>query len=95
MGNPENKQADEAYLQVSDDDKHADYLVDATKLNCPLPLLKMKQALNSAQVGQTVKVSVTDPASHKDFASYISMTAHHMETSIQDGLFLYWITKNN
>lgn len=67
--------------------------VDATNLNCPMPLLKLKQALNQAKVGDTILIKVTDSASTRDFNSFINMTQHTLEMKIEDGLFLYWITK--
>jgi tRNA 2-thiouridine synthesizing protein A len=74
--------------------KSWDYEIDATELNCPMPLLKMKQALNSANVGEVVMIKVTDSASQRDFNAFIEMTEHELEMEIQSGLFLYWITKH-
>lgn len=73
--------------------KHWDHQVDAKNLNCPMPLLKMKQVLNKAQVGETIMVMATDPASERDFKSYINMTQHQLEMTLDDNLYCYWITK--
>ena len=74
--------------------KSWDYEIDATGLSCPMPLLKMKQALNLAKVGQVVLVKATDSASQRDFKSFIEMTEHELDMKIEPGLFLYWITKH-
>ena len=39
---------------------NADVEVDARGLNCPLPILKAKKALNAMQSGQTLRVLATD-----------------------------------
>ena len=72
-----------------------DYEVNTANLKCPLPLLKMKQALNNAKIGETVLVKVTDPASERDFKAFIEIAHHKMITKIEDDYFLYWITKLN
>ncbi len=70
-----------------------DYEVDARGLNCPMPLLKMKQALNSAKTGEILFVRVTDPASVRDFNSFIEMTQHQLIYESKDEQYLYWIIK--
>ena len=88
MSKPENKPVLQNVKRV------ADHFVDATNVNCPLPLLKMKQALNKAVKGEVVHVIVTDPASERDFKAYIEMTDHELEMSKENNQFLYWITKH-
>ena len=71
-----------------------DHEIDATGLTCPLPLLKMKQALNKASVGDIVLVRATDPASQRDFSAYIQMTNHQMEFKRVGNEFVYTIIKH-
>jgi tRNA 2-thiouridine synthesizing protein A len=52
--------------------------VDASGLNCPLPLLRLKKALLEIQSGEVVKVIATDPAAHLDFGVYTDQTGHQM-----------------
>lgn len=87
MQNPANKPSTE------NRDKGHTLEVDATNISCPLPLLKMKQALNQAKFGETIYVKVTDPVSERDFKSYIQMTNHQLEMETDGKLFKYWITK--
>lgn len=56
----------------------ANLVVDARNLKCPMPLLKAKKALNSIDVGECVAVIASDPASEKDFHSFIELTAHEL-----------------
>lgn len=87
MLNPENSRADNG--------RDCRYEIDATGLKCPMPLLKMKQALNKVRDGETLLIKVTDPASERDFKSYIQMTAHRLEMEIENDQFFYWITKQS
>ncbi len=41
--------------------------VDARGLNCPLPILRTKKALNGMTSGQTIRVLTTEPGSVRDF----------------------------
>ncbi|ASF44631.1 sulfurtransferase TusA family protein [Methylovulum psychrotolerans] len=50
--------------------------VDASGLMCPLPLLRLKKALNSMASGEIVKVIATDPAAHLDFGVYVDQAGH-------------------
>lgn len=70
-------------------------IIDVTGYRCPMPLLKMKQALNSVEIGDTILVKVSDPGSQRDFQAFIQMTPHQMVTEVDDNLFLYWITKKS
>ncbi len=55
-----------------------DLEVDASGLQCPLPLLRLKKALLEINSGQIVKVIATDPAAHLDFGVYTEQTGHQM-----------------
>ncbi|HEY8218787.1 MAG TPA: sulfurtransferase TusA family protein [Methylobacter sp.] len=52
--------------------------VDASGLNCPLPLLRLKKALMDMDSGDIVKVIATDPAAHLDFGVYSDQTGHQI-----------------
>ncbi|MGZ8135947.1 MAG: sulfurtransferase TusA family protein [Methylococcaceae bacterium] len=57
--------------------------VDASGLNCPLPLLRLKKALMEIASGDIVKVIATDPAAHLDFGVYVDQTGHHLIEQIK------------
>ena len=44
-----------------------DVFLDAVGLDCPLPLLKAKQALNRMACGEVLEVLATDVGSVRDF----------------------------
>lgn len=52
--------------------------VDASGLNCPLPLLRLKKALMAMKSGDVVKVIATDPAAHLDFGVYSDQAGHQI-----------------
>ncbi len=58
--------------------------VDASGLNCPLPLLRLKKALIGMSSGEVVKVIATDPAAHLDFGVYADQTGHQIIQLIRE-----------
>jgi len=57
---------------------NADYELDARGLNCPLPILKAKKALNGMQSGQTVRIVSTDAGSLRDFQAFAKQTGNEL-----------------
>ena len=57
---------------------NADIEVDARGLNCPLPILKAKKALNGMQSGQTLRVLATDAGSVRDFQAFAKQTGNEL-----------------
>ena len=69
-------------------------ILDVRGMNCPLPLLKLKQRLNQMTVGEQVQVTTTDPGSVKDFAAFLQQTGHCLhEQRQQAGEYLFLIEK--
>jgi tRNA 2-thiouridine synthesizing protein A len=68
--------------------------VDARGLNCPLPILRTKKALNDMASGQVLRILATDPASVRDFEAFTRQTGnqlvHHAE---QDGVFTFLLRR--
>ncbi len=67
--------------------------VDATGLNCPMPLLKLKQALNGAAIGDVVLLIASDPASKRDVLAFAKITQQSVELEEKDNLYYYLVTK--
>ena len=55
---------------------NTDKEIDTSGLNCPLPILKAKKALNELHSGQTLKVIATDPGSWRDFEAFAKQTGN-------------------
>lgn len=72
----------------------ADQVVDATGLNCPLPIIRAKKALKTLHAGGTLEVQATDPGSVKDFEAFCNSTGNELLESRQDGgTYIYLIKK--
>ena len=52
--------------------------IDARGLNCPLPILRTKKALNDMSPGQTIRITSTDPASVRDFEAFARQTGNQL-----------------
>jgi tRNA 2-thiouridine synthesizing protein A len=59
--------------------------LDASGLNCPLPILRAKKALSDMQSGQTILIISTDPGSVKDFEAFSKQTGNPLLSSGEDG----------
>jgi tRNA 2-thiouridine synthesizing protein A len=69
--------------------------VDAVGLNCPMPLLKLKKALNSLNSAEVVKISVTDTAAHLDFGVFCQQAAHEILTVAKnENVQIFYIKKS-
>ena len=72
-----------------------DHELDASGLNCPLPILRTRKMLGSIQRGQVLKVISTDQGSVKDFEAFSKQTNNALLSSAeQDGKFIFFIRKN-
>jgi tRNA 2-thiouridine synthesizing protein A len=68
--------------------------LDATGLNCPLPILRAKKAITGLESGQTLKIIATDPGSVKDFEAFCKQTGNTLLSSgEEDGKFVFMIKK--
>ncbi|OPX56647.1 TusA-related sulfurtransferase [Oceanospirillum multiglobuliferum] len=72
-----------------------DVELDTSGLNCPMPILKTKLALNQMQSQQVLKVVSTDAGSWEDFAAFIGRSSHQLlSREQQDSLYIYFIRKD-
>ncbi len=71
-----------------------DQELDASGLNCPLPILRAKKALGSLEAGQVLRIIATDPGSVKDFEAFAKQTGNElMESGEEGGKFVFLIKK--
>ncbi|GMR18447.1 MAG: hypothetical protein BMS9Abin33_0860 [Gammaproteobacteria bacterium] len=72
----------------------SDSELDARGLNCPLPILRAKKALNDLTAGQILRVVATDPGSIKDFEAFAKQTGNELiESGEEGGEFIFKIKK--
>ncbi|MBT5941780.1 MAG: sulfurtransferase TusA family protein [Rhodospirillaceae bacterium] len=68
--------------------------LDTKGMNCPMPILKAKKAMNELAAGGLLKVLATDPGSVEDFSAFCRTGGHELvETSEADGVFTYVLKK--
>ncbi len=69
-------------------------ILDTKGLNCPLPILKAKKAINGLTAGDTLQVLATDPGAVKDFEAFCRATGHELvESGEDDGVYIFLIKK--
>ena len=52
--------------------------LDARGMNCPLPILRARKALNDMTSGQVLRIVATDPGSVKDFEAFAKQTGNEL-----------------
>ena len=69
--------------------------LDARGLNCPLPVLRTRKALNQLGSGDVLEVTASEPGSVKDMASFCEQTGNHLLSSGEvDNTFVFLIEKH-
>ena len=72
----------------------ADKTLDTKGLNCPLPILKAKKAIQDVPAGGTLEVFATDPGSVADFQAFCRQTKHTLvEQTEAAGVFRFLIQR--
>jgi len=68
--------------------------LDVRGLNCPLPVLHARKAMNGLAVGAVLEVLATDPSAAKDFDAYCRKTnSDLLSQREEDGVFTFEIRK--
>jgi len=68
--------------------------LDASGLNCPMPILRTKKALKDLQAGEVLRVIATDPGTVKDFEAFAKQTGNELlEATTEGDSYIYRIKK--
>ena len=67
--------------------------IDARGLNCPLPILRTKKALNDMTSGQMIRIMATDPASVRDFQAFARQTGNELLEHGEEGGAFWFVLK--
>ena len=71
-----------------------DQVLDTKGLNCPVPVLKLRKAINKMQAGQIVQVMATDPGAVADFEAFCRQTGNELvESTSEDGVYTFLIKR--
>jgi tRNA 2-thiouridine synthesizing protein A len=69
--------------------------LDASGLNCPLPILRARKSLTDMERGQILKVISTDQGSIKDFEAFSKQTNNPLLSSGEEGgKFVFFLKKS-
>jgi tRNA 2-thiouridine synthesizing protein A len=72
-----------------------DQELDASGLNCPLPILRAKKALTSMDAGKILHIIATDPGSVKDFEAFSKQTGNELLESREESGKFYFLLKKS
>ncbi|NNG14630.1 MAG: sulfurtransferase TusA family protein [Gammaproteobacteria bacterium] len=71
-----------------------DQELDASGLNCPLPILRAKKTLAGMDTGKVLRIVATDPGSIKDFEAFAKQTGNELlDSGEEGGKFVFRIKK--
>ena len=71
-----------------------DLELDCKGLNCPLPILKTKKAIDTLASGQVLKLMATDPGSVNDVNAWSRRTGNPLVASEKEGnVFVFYLQK--
>lgn len=63
-------------------------------MRCPMPLLKLKQALHGMPSGEVIEVTTTDAGSVRDFQAFLRQGGHELQVLNEgEGEFFFRIRK--
>lgn len=69
--------------------------VDARGLVCPMPTIRLGQAIRKVEVGQLVEVWTDDPGSKENMAAWCKNTGHELvDQSADDTTFKYTVRRS-
>lgn len=72
----------------------AEYDVDARRMLCPMPVIRLQNTINKVTVGDIVRIVCTDPGSVNDIAAWCRINGHELASSESvDGEFHFTVVK--
>ena len=68
--------------------------LDTCGLQCPMPLLKARRALNELATGERLRVLATDQGSVRDFRVFAEQSGHLLLSSDEEnGVYIHLLEK--
>lgn len=74
-------------------DVKVDSRVDASGLNCPMPVLKAKRALDAMTPGQVLEFVATDPGVKADIPALLKRLGHELLEAREEGKTYVFLMK--
>jgi tRNA 2-thiouridine synthesizing protein A len=73
---------------------NADLFLDCKHLLCPMPIIKLSQAIKKISVGQTIFTETTDPGSQYDIEAWARQTGQEiLLTDHKDKIYRFLIRR--
>lgn len=96
-----NKTIEKKTNQIGESDtEHIDEIqvnavVDVTGLSCPMPIVKLKKAIEQLDSGQILEIHVTDKGALNDLPAWSKNAGHTLlKTKQEEKVIKFWIEKN-
>jgi|TARA_B110000977_G_scaffold113810_1_gene147265 tRNA 2-thiouridine synthesizing protein A len=71
-----------------------DYILDASGLLCPEPVMLLHNRIRDIAVGETLQIQATDPSTERDIPRFCVFLGHELlEHTAVDGHYVYIIRK--
>lgn len=68
--------------------------VDARGLVCPMPTIRLGQAIRKVDVGGVVEVWTDDPGSRQNMGAWCRNTGHALcDEAVEGSVFRYWVRR--
>ena len=69
--------------------------VDARGLVCPMPTIRLGQAIRKVEIGELVEVWTDDPGSKENMAAWCKNTGHELvDSSADEATFKYTVRRS-
>ncbi|MYD81158.1 MAG: sulfurtransferase TusA [Gammaproteobacteria bacterium] len=76
-----------------DTSEHYDHKLDTCGLNCPEPLMIVRNKVREMNAGERLLILATDPSTHRDFANFCRFMGHSLELAEIDPLIKKYIIR--
>jgi len=67
--------------------------IDCIGLFCPMPIVKIREAIRDVAVGEVIEMVADDPASEPDMKSWARRTGHELVEMSRDGAIYRFLVK--
>jgi tRNA 2-thiouridine synthesizing protein A len=74
----------------------ADRVLDCRGTLCPMPVIRLRQAIDALEPGAVIQLIATDPASVNDMPAFARNTGHELlSSSARDGEYEFYFRKRS
>lgn len=71
-----------------------DLVLDCRGTLCPMPVIRVSQAVKKIEVGQVIEMLTTDPGSVPDMAAWSKQTGHELlSRNEREGVYTFYIRR--